>query len=143
MKRPSWARVSSSALVAAMMRTSTSTHSELPTRSKLPYSTTRRIFSCTSMGTVPNSSRKSVPPSALSNRPVRRVSAPVNAPFSWPNNSGSMSDGLRAEQFRAINGPCHLLDRKWSLDAASSFPVPRSPTSSTGRSTGATLDRRS
>ena len=35
----------------------------------------------------PISSRNSVPPSASSKRPLRCASAPVNAPFSWPNSS--------------------------------------------------------
>jgi len=44
-------------------------------------------------GQLPTSSRKMVPPSAASKRPRRRCSAPVNAPFSCPNNSEAMSDG--------------------------------------------------
>ena len=129
-----------SALVAAMMRTSTSILSELPTRSMVPYSTTRNIFSCTSNGMVPTSSKKRVPPSAVSKRPRRRCSAPVKAPFSYPNNSLSMSEGLRAAQLSATRGPCQRLERKWSLEAASSFPVPLSPTSSKGLSTSATRE---
>ena len=39
----------------------------------------------------PISSRKIVPLSASSNRPLRRASAEVNAPFSWPNSSLSSS----------------------------------------------------
>ena len=34
----------------------------------------------------------------LSNAPLRRRSAPVNAPFSWPNSSDSMSVSAIAEQ---------------------------------------------
>src|SRR5258708_2076804 len=37
-------------------------------------------------GLSPPPSRKGVPPPASSNRPARRCSAPVNAPFSWPNS---------------------------------------------------------
>ena len=43
------------------------------------------------MGTSPTSSINSVPLSASSKRPILRVTAPVNAPFSWPKNSFSKS----------------------------------------------------
>ena len=44
----------------------------------------------------PTSSRKIVPPSAISKRPSRRCMAPMEAPFSWPNNSEAIrSRGLR------------------------------------------------
>jgi hypothetical protein len=35
----------------------------------------------------PISSRKTVPPFAASNRPVRSRVAPVNEPLTWPNSS--------------------------------------------------------
>ena len=40
----------------------------------------------------PISSRKSVPPSAVSQRPIFWTTAPVKAPFSWPKSSLSSSD---------------------------------------------------
>ena len=52
----------------------------------------------------PISSRKSVPPWASSNWPSRRCSAPVNAPFSWPNSSLSSSVSGMAAQLTATNG---------------------------------------
>ncbi len=42
-------------------------------------------------GKLADSSRKSVPLSACSKRPMRRTSAPVKAPFSWPKSSLSSS----------------------------------------------------
>ena len=59
----------------------------------------------------PISSRKIVPLSASSNRPLRRDSAEVNAPRSWPNSSlSSRFSGQR----RAVDGdrfPCAVLAR--------------------------------
>src|SRR5262249_25210987 len=68
-----------------------------------------------------------VPPSATSKRPRRRVSAPVNAPFSWPNSSEVINVGGMAAQ---------LTLRK----ATSSFPVPVSPVMRTVESVGATRE---
>jgi hypothetical protein len=47
----------------------------------------------------PISSRKSVPPSADSNLPIRLCSAPVKAPFSCPKSSEAISDWGMAAQF--------------------------------------------
>ncbi|KFE58476.1 hypothetical protein DB31_6275 [Hyalangium minutum] len=58
-----------------------------PTGFTSPLSSTRSSLACTSSGISPTSSRKRVPPCAASKAPVRRVSAPVKAPFSWPNSS--------------------------------------------------------
>jgi hypothetical protein len=45
----------------------------------------------------PTSSRKIVPPETCSNLPMRRRSAPVKAPFSWPNSSlSSRFSGMAA-----------------------------------------------
>ena len=52
----------------------------------------------------PISSRKSVPPLHCSNLPMRRRSAPVKAPFSWPNSSLSSKLSGMAAQLRARNG---------------------------------------
>ncbi len=47
---------------------------------------TRSSFTCTLSGISPTSSRKIVPPSATSKRPMRRTGAPVKAPISWPKS---------------------------------------------------------
>src|SRR5262249_34569151 len=48
--------------------------------------------------------KKRVPPLHCSNLPMRRRSAPVNAPFSWPNSSLSSKFSGMAAQLRARNG---------------------------------------
>ena len=53
----------------------------------------------------PISSRKSVPPCAAWNCPTRVATAPVKAPFTWPNSSDSRSASGIAPQFTATNGP--------------------------------------
>ena len=53
----------------------------------------------------PTSSRKSVPPCACSKDPICCLCAPVNDPFSCPNNSLSISSPGIAAQFTATNGP--------------------------------------
>ena len=81
-----------------MTRTSTLMVLGLPSRSNSPVSSTRSSLACTSSGSSPISSRKSVEPSATSKRPTWRVRAPVKAPFSWPNSSLSTSpDGSAAQ----------------------------------------------
>ena len=69
---------------------------------------------------------------------MRVPTAPVNAPFSWPNISvSSSSDGI-APQFTAMKG---LLERRllvWMNRAISSLPVPLSPAIKTVESVGAT-----
>ena len=50
------------------------------------------------------SSSRSVPPSASSNRPLRSLSAPVKAPFSWPKSSDSSRLVDRAAQLMGRNG---------------------------------------
>ena len=46
-----------------------------------------------------------MPPSASSNLPRRSAAAPVNAPFSWPKSSLSISSVGIAAQFTLTNGP--------------------------------------
>src|SRR3990170_2783436 len=70
---------------------------------------TRRIFACVRGLMSPTSSRKRVPPSASSKRPLLRPVAPVNAPFSCPNSSDSISSSGIAAQFTATNGRVALL----------------------------------
>ena len=45
-----------------------------------------------------------MPPSASSNRPFLRASAPVKAPFSWPKSSDSISVSGSAAQLTLMNG---------------------------------------
>ena len=57
--------------------------------------------------------------------------APVNAPFSWPNSSDSISASGIAATLMATNGcPLRWL-RWWTARATSSLPVPLSPVMST------------
>src|SRR5664279_3066192 len=95
--RPCWIKSRSSLLEAAMMRTSLFIGVRPPTVVYSPCCSTRNNRVCASIGMSPISSRKSVPPSACSKRPELRVLAPVNAPFSCPNNSDSIrSRGIAA-----------------------------------------------
>ena len=80
-----------------------------------------------SRGNSLTSSRKSVPPSASSNRPVRCSSAPVKAPFMWPNSSLSTSPVGIAPQLTFTSGRFFRLLRLWIARAISSFPQPVSP----------------
>ena len=61
-----------------------------------------------------------------------RVTAPVNAPCSWPNSSESISSGEIAPQFTRRNGPARNGECSWMARAMISLPVPVSPKSSTG-----------
>ena len=88
---------------------------------------TRRSFAWVSAGSSPISSRKIVPPSASSNRPVRRAIAPVNAPFSWPKSSLSTSPAGSAAQLILISGLSRRWLAEWMARAISSLPVPVSP----------------
>ena len=64
----------------------------------------RSSFACRWMSISLISSSSSVPPSAASNLPIRRATAPENAPFSWPNSSDSSRFSGIAAQFSATNG---------------------------------------
>ena len=75
----------------------------------------------------PISSRKRVPPSASSKRPLRLVIAPVNAPFSCPNSSLSSRSRGMAPQFTGTKGWSRRAESSWMLRATSSLPVPDSP----------------
>ncbi len=79
----------------------------------------------------PISSRKSVPPSACSNRPRRSSVAPVKAPFSWPNSSDSSRSAVNAEVLSAMNALAARGLCRCSARATSSLPVPDSPMIST------------
>ena len=118
--------------VAATMRTFTCTGRSPPTRTTSPSCTTRSSRTWAAGGSSPTSSRNSVPPSACSNQPFRRLTAPVNAPCSWPNSSESISSGEIAPQFTRRNGPLRNAEWSWMARAMISLPVPVSPNSSTG-----------
>ena len=124
--------------MAAITRTLTLMVRGLPSLSNSPSWSTRRSFTWTSAGSSPTSSRKSVEPSATSNRPTWRASAPVKAPFSLPNSSLSTSpDGSAAQLTLTITWRPRGLSR-WMAWARSSLPVPVSPRMSTDESVGAT-----
>ncbi len=68
---------------------------------------------------------------ARSKRPLLSATAPVNAPFSWPNSSLSIRFPGRAPQFTLMYGPSLRGDEKWIASAIISLPVPVSPRRST------------
>ena len=76
---------------------------------------------------------------ASSIRPRRRAVAPVNAPFSCPNSSLSSKFSDSAAQLIATKGPSTRRLHACTARAATSLPVPLSPSSSTVASVGATL----
>ena len=79
----------------------------------------------------PISSRKRVPFRASSSFPRFSESAPVKAPFSWPNSSLSSSVSVRAAHETEMKGADLLSLSSWMARARSSFPVPLSPWIST------------
>ena len=125
--------------MAARIRTSTERLRELPTGVTSPSCSTRSSFACMTRLMSPISSRKSVPPSALSNVPRRSATAPVNAPFTWPNISLSMSSAGTAAQFICTKGRSRRGESAWMARATSSLPVPRSPEIMTRARVGATI----
>ncbi len=84
-------------------------------------------FGCITSGISPISSRNNVPPLASSNSPLFAISAPVNAPFSWPKNwlsaklSGIVAQ-LTGKKVEFLRSPYW-----WIIRAINSFPVPFSP----------------
>ena len=121
-----------------MRRTSAVSVSPPPTLSKVLSPRTRRILTCVVRSISPISSRKSVPPLACSNRPMRRSKAPVKAPFSWPKSSLARSSGVSEAQWTATNFSFARGLSSWMAWAASSLPVPLSPCTSTVAREGAT-----
>ncbi len=104
-----------SRFVAAITRTSTFVSVWEPSRQNTPSWSTRSSFDCSSRGSSPISSRKIVPPSATSKRPNFRLSAPVKAPFSYPNSSLSIEAGRQGRTVhldqRAIPAGTVLVNR--------------------------------
>ncbi len=98
----------------------------------------RRILAWVLRLISPISSRNNVPLCASSNLPARELSAPVKAPFSWPNSSLSINSSGMAAQFTATSGASALLLLRCTARAASSLPVPFSPVIRTQASVGAT-----
>ena len=92
-----------SRLVAAITRAEVFNSSAPPTRVNVPYST-HGGSSPGRHGHVADLVQEKVPPSARSNAPCFTLSAPVNAPFSCPNNSLSSSALFQAVQFRCDLG---------------------------------------
>jgi hypothetical protein len=78
-----------------------------------------------------------VPPDASTKAPRRSRSAPVNAPRTWPNRCESISASGIAEQSTTTNGRDARDEWSWTARAASSLPVPDSPSMSTVASVGA------
>jgi hypothetical protein len=87
----------------------------------------RSSFTWMSGGISATSSRKSVPPLAISNAPGFSLVEPVKAPFSWPNSSFSRISLGSAAQLSAKNGPRARSLFWWVARATSSLPVPLSP----------------
>ena len=125
-------------MVAASTRMSTRRARSAPIRWISPDSSTRSSLAWASSWRSPISSRKSVPPSATSNLPIRRSVAPVNEPFSWPNISLSTRSLGMAAQLTETNGPLARPLCRWIAVATSSLPVPESPRISTRASVSAT-----
>ena len=78
-----------------------------------------------------------MPPSAAWNLPCLFATAPVNAPFTWPNSSLSSRFSGIAPQLIVTNGLPARGERRWISRAISSLPVPVSPVISTEMSVGA------
>ena len=119
------------------MRMSVLIVSELPRRSNERVSRTRSSLTCVEGDISEISSRKMVPPSAASKRPMRLATASVKAPFSWPKSSLSRRLPLSAAHSTATKGPFARGERAWSACATSSLPVPLGPSISTVACVGA------
>ena len=87
-----------------MTRKSTLTDRMPPRRVSSLVSSTRKRSTWVLESMAPTSSRKRVPPSAISIFPLRRNWAPVKAPFSWPKSSLSNRLSGRAPQLTATMG---------------------------------------
>ena len=99
----------------------------------------RSSLTCKGKGISPTSSRNSVPPSASSILPGVVFTAPVKAPFSWPNSSLSSRFSGIAAQLIATKEPSLRTLESWTPRASSSLPAPLAPSSITDTLVGATL----
>ena len=129
-----------SAFVAQSSRTSARRVSLEPRRSYSPFWSTRSSFACPAGERLPISSRKSVPPFADSNRPMRSRVAPVNAPASAPNNSLSSNWSGSAPAFTFTKAVFRRPEFAWMISAIFSLPAPFGPVISTGTSAAATCN---
>ena len=122
---------SKSLCVAQIIRTSSLISLLLPTFEIIEFSKTLSNFVWTPKGISPISSRKRVPLFACSNFPSVVFRAPVNAPFSKPNNSASINSLGIAAQLRATKFPFRRLS-SWIASATNSLPEPVGPFIITG-----------
>ena len=99
-----------------MTRMSTLTDSRPPTRVSSRSCSTRSSRACASSDMSPISSRNSVPPSAVSMRPLRRAWAPVKAPRSKPNSSRLEQRGGQGGAVDGDEGPVE--PRRGGVDGA-------------------------
>ena len=118
--------------MAASTRTLTFTSSAPPTGRTEPSCSTRSNFACASRGRSPISSRNMEPPWARRNNPGESATAPVKAPFLWPNSSDSTSSAGSAAQLTGTKGLSACGLEKWIARAINSLPVPDSPVITTG-----------
>src|SRR5712692_4916496 len=112
-----------------MMRASTEMVLSPPTRSKLCSWTKRRNLVWSGGLKSAISSRKTVPPSAASSRPGLSLTAPVNAPRTWPKSSLSSRFSESVVQLTTTKGPSARRLHRWIWRARTFFPVPLSPDS--------------
>ncbi len=97
-----------------MMRMSTLTGLVPPTRSISRSWMARKSLAWRWNAISLTSSSSSVPPLASSNLPMRLATAPVKAPFSWPNNSLSSRFSGIAAQLTEMNGLSAREDLRWT-----------------------------
>ena len=121
------------ALLAASRWMSTAILRVPPTRRNSRRSSARRSLAWQPRPISLTSSRKSVPPSAVSMTPSFGRSALVKAPRSWPKSSLSSRGSASVAQFTATKGPSRRGPRAWMARAISSLPVPLSPEDEDGR----------
>ena len=124
--------------MATITRASTRMVSELPSRWNSRSCSTRSSLACRPNGRSPISSRKMVPRWASSKRPMRWLTAPVNAPLTCPNSSASSRASGSALQLTATNEKRLRPLAAWMERAANSLPVPVSPLMRTVARRGAT-----
>ena len=114
---------SKSLCVAHTTLTSNCISARPPTLVTMEFSSTRSNFDCKSRFMSPISSRNRVPLFACSNFPGVVLTAPVKAPFSYPNNSASIKSRGMAAQLTATNLPFRRL-ASCKLSATNSLPTP-------------------
>ena len=85
-----------------------------PTRSISRSWMARSSLACRRASISEISSSSRVPPLASSNLPIRRATAPVKAPFSWPNSSLSSRFSGMAAQFTEMKGRLDRRDFWWT-----------------------------